>query len=76
MKYKVKNLSKDERKFTDRNGTHIFVEPGKIVITSSPPNESDIWKVQTHIEKMEENKVKKEDKSKMENKMLNLSNGR
>ena len=67
---KVTNLSKDERKFTDRNGTHIFVKPGQAVITSSPPQKSDIWKVQDYTEKIEENKLKKEDKSKMENKML------
>ncbi len=70
MNYKVTNLSKDERKFIDRNGSYVFVEAGKTVITMNPPKESNIWKIQTHIEKTEENKIQKEVISKVKTKML------
>lgn len=60
MKYKVTNLSKDERKFRDRNGVDVLVEAGKSVITTCPPEDNDIWKVSTHTEKTEEIKLKKE----------------
>ena len=60
MKYKVKNLSKDERKFRDRNGQDVLVEPGKSVITTSPPEDNDIWEVKIHTEKTEEIKPTKE----------------
>ena len=73
MKYKVKNLSKDVRKFRDKNGKDILVEPSKSVITNKPPKESNIWKIEIYTEKTEETKLKKEVISKkMETKkMLN-----
>lgn len=70
MKYKVTNLSKDERKFRDKNGKDVLIEPNKSVITESPPKESEVWKV--HVEKTEENIIKKEVTSKKMKKNIKL----
>ena len=56
--YKVTNKAKDVRKFRCRIlGKDILVEPKKFVLTSKPPEESDIWKVETVDEKLEEKKI-------------------
>ena len=69
IEYKVTNLSKDARKFRDsRLGKDILVEPQKTVITERPPEKSDIWKVEIHTEKIEENKMKGGNKQENENK--------
>lgn len=57
-KYKVTNKAKDVRKFRDRFlGKDILIGPKKFILTNNPPEESDIWKVET-VEEMEE-KTKK-----------------
>ena len=63
--YKVTNKAKDVRKFRDRFlGKDIFVEPKKSVLTKRPPEENDIWKVET-VEELEKKK-EKNNKNKME----------
>ena len=42
--YKVKNITKDPRKFQDR-GMSIIVNPGEEVATMNPPIKSDIFEV-------------------------------
>lgn len=74
-KYEVTNLAKDTRKFRDGwLGKDILVEPNKTVITNRPPKESEIWKIENHIEKTEKIYNKKGGKQKkMEiKKTLNL----
>ena len=45
--YKITNKAKDVRKFRDRFlGKDILVEPKKFILTNSPPEESEIWKVE------------------------------
>jgi len=61
MEYKVTNLTNDTRKFRNsRLGKDILVEPKKTIITKRPPQESSVWKVESHVEKTEEKKLKKE----------------
>lgn len=58
--YSVKNKADDVRQFWDRyKGANILVEPGKSVMTFSPPEKSEIFEVK---EKKEE--PKKEEKNK------------
>ena len=67
-KYKVTNKAKDVRKFRDRFlGEDIFVGPKKFILTNNPPEESDIWKVET-VEKLEKKKVGIENTKKKLNK--------
>ena len=55
--YKVTNKAKDVRKFRDRFlGKDILIGPKKFILTNKPPEESDIWKVET-VEKLEEKKT-------------------
>ena len=70
MKFKVTNLTKDERRFRDRNGVDVLVGAGKTAITDRPPKGSNIWKVQAYTEETEEIKLKKEVISKMEKKKM------
>ena len=70
--YKVTNKAKDVRKFRDRFlGKDILIEPGKFIIMKKPPEESDIWKVET-VEKLEEKKqiIKSQEVKKMKEKIL------
>ena len=54
---KVTNKFKDVRRFRDRFlGKDILVGPKKFVLTNSPPEESDVWKVET-IEELEKKKI-------------------
>jgi len=54
--YRVTNKAKDVRKFRDSFlGKDIFVGPKKFILTSKPPKENSIWKVET-VEKLEEKK--------------------
>ena len=56
-KYKVTNKFKDVRKFRDSFlGKDILVGPKKFILTNNPPEESDIWKVET-AEELEKKKV-------------------
>jgi len=56
-KYKVTNKAKDVRKFRDSFlGKDILVGPKKFILTNKPPEESDIWKVET-VEELEKKKV-------------------
>ncbi len=71
-KYKVTNKLKDVRKFRDRFlGKDIFVEPRKFILTNNPPEESEVWKVET-VEKLEEKKqiIKSREVKKMKEKNL------
>jgi hypothetical protein len=61
--YKVTNKFNDVRKFRDgKHGRDILVNPNESVLTNSPPEESDVWKV----EKLEETPEKKTKKIKGE----------
>ncbi len=61
-KYKVTNKAKDVRKFRDSFlGKDIFVGPKKFIFTNKPPEENDVWKVET-VEELEK-KTKKTIKS-------------
>ena len=74
-KFKVTNKAKDVRKFRDRFlGEDIFVGPKKFILTNNPPEESDIWKVET-VEELEKKKytVKKEVKEMKEKNLENDS---
>lgn len=54
--YKVTNKMRDTRKFRDGDkGRDVFVESKKSVLTTRPPEEGQVWKV----EKIEEIKEKK-----------------
>jgi len=60
--FKVKNKSKEPRKFRDKfSGKDIIIEPGKSVITSTPVLKSEIF----HVEKLKE-EIKTKEKSKEE----------
>lgn len=60
MKYKITNNAKDVRKFRDNfRGKDVFVEPGKSVLTNSPPIKSEVWTID-----IQEKKGKKETKFK------------
>ena len=52
--YKVKNISSDPRKFKEK-GIDIIIMPGKEVITSSPPANSDVFEVKEIKSKKEVN---------------------
>ena len=55
-KYKVTNKLKDVRKFRDSFlGKDIFIGPKKFILTNNPPEESDVWKVES-IEELEKKK--------------------
>jgi len=46
MKYKVKNIMKDSRKFYDGDvGKDVIVRPGETVITERPPSQKDVWEI-------------------------------
>ena len=63
-KYKVTNKLKDVRKFWNRFlGKDIFVGPKKFILTNNPPEESDVWKVET-VEQLEKKKVSTESTTK------------
>jgi len=71
-KYKVTNKAKDVRKFRDGFlGKDIFVGPKKFIFTDKPPEENDVWKVET-AEKPEEKKqiIKSQEVKKMNEKKL------
>jgi hypothetical protein len=52
--WKVTNKMKDVRKFWDgKLGRDVLVEPKQSVLTNSPPEENDTWKVEP-AEKTEE----------------------
>ena len=69
MKYKVTNLTEDIRKFRDSMlGEDVLVEPMQTIITESPPEESDVWKVEINTEKTEEKKNLKGGKQEMKTK--------
>lgn len=54
--YKVKNITKDPRRLKV-NGKNIIIEPGKEVLTSSPPANNNVFEVSKN--KMEKiNKIK------------------
>jgi len=57
--YKVTNKLKDVRKFWDGDkGRDILVEPKKSVLTTRPPEENDVWKVELADKKPEPKKPK------------------
>jgi len=67
-KYKVTNKAKDVRKFRDGFlGKDILVGPNKFILTDHPPEESEIWKVETveQLEKIPENKKSSHKKIKL-----------
>ena len=56
--YKVTNKMKDVRKFRDGFlGKDIHVESKKSVITTRPPKEGEVWKVEI-VEERKEEKIK------------------
>lgn len=62
--YKVKNKTKQVRKFRDRHlGKDIYVEANKYVLASRPPKENEVWSVTLEKEKKSTNieKTEKED---------------
>ena len=78
-KYKVTNKAKDVRKFRDGFlGKDILVGPNKFILTDHPPEENEVWKVETveQLEKKTENKksshkkIKSQEVKKMNEKKL------
>lgn len=60
--YKVTNKFDDVRRFRDRNtGSDVLVGPKKSALTNSPPEESDVWKVEKIEEKPEKRSKKVEE---------------
>lgn len=59
--WKVTNKADDVRKFRDNKlGKDVLVEPGESILTNNPPEENNIWKVDSIEEKSEKKKSKKE----------------
>ena len=58
----VKNKTNQRKKFWDRHiGCWIFVQPGETVLTSTPPEESEIFGLKEQTEKKEKSKKPEED---------------
>jgi hypothetical protein len=58
-KYKVTNVSNNERKFRDKFlGIDVLVKPGEYVLTDKAPERNQFWKIDV-VEKLEEKKVKR-----------------
>ena len=61
--FKVTNMFEDERKFYDGQlGRDVIIEPGKSVLTSRPPKNGNVFKVEVVKEK-ENKEVKENDRS-------------
>ena len=59
--YKVKNISKHERKFLDRKiGKWIYVKPRESVLTMCPPEENEVWKIDDAEKKEKKEKIKRD----------------
>ena len=55
--FKVINKFKDIRKFRDGFiGKDVHVEPGKSILTKSPPKENEVWRVEKVEKKVKKNK--------------------
>lgn len=80
--YKVKNITKNIRKFTIK-GKNIFVNPNEYILTNFPPEEASVWEISInkikvkkdkYIEKTQHDKhIEKMDKQKLN--IMEVENG-
>lgn len=60
--YKVTNRAKDERKFRDKYmGRDIILKPRESVVTTSPPEEKEIFEVEEYEERQGKKKNKEDE---------------
>lgn len=70
MPYKVKNITKDPRRFREhKNATHHFLRPGEEIIIGNPPftNRTDVFEI-TDLNELnnEEEPEKKQKRNKVQ----------